>query len=117
MDLHDYIQQSADDVDFKSIGKMLVDTRDNVIDHFSLNGEVMDVTKLPRNIHEYEQMHNTMLKEFNNLPAELKVLFQDDFNLFANAWKSGKIGSILDAHYKNVASTTDTSKTDESEVK
>lgn len=91
MDLHDYIQQSADDVDFKSIGKMLVDTRDNVIDHFSLNGEVMDVTKLPRNIHEYEQMHNTMLKEFNNLPAELKVLFQDDFNLFANAWKSGKL--------------------------
>lgn len=111
MDIQDFIQQSADDVDFKAIGKMLVDTRDNVAGHFNLEGEIMDVTKLPRNIHEYEALHNKMLAEFEGLPAGVKSLFNNDFNLFSSAWKSGTIGSTLDTYYKSLsapASPTDT---------
>lgn len=96
MDMQDYIQQSADDVDFKQIGKMLVDTKANAIDHFTYDGEVFDVTKLPRNIHEYEAQHNKMLQEFDNIDPGVKALFGNDFDQFANAWRSGSLGQILD---------------------
>ncbi len=103
IDILDYIQQSADDVDFKSIGKMLVDTRDNVIDHFQMEGETFDVTRLPRNIHEYEALHNKMLAEFDKLPADMKALFGNDFGQFSKSWQTGTIGSVLDTYYKGVA--------------
>lgn len=100
MDLQDYIQQSADDVDFKAIGKMLVDTRDNVISHFDLNGEVMDVTKMPRSIQEYEAIHNNMLKEFDAIDPGIKSLFGNDFEQFAKAWRNGSLPTILDNYQK-----------------
>ena len=108
VDIQDMIQSYADDVDFKSIGKMLVDTRDNVVSHFSLNGEVMDITGLPRNIHEYEAMHNKMKAEYEKLPEDLKTLF-GSFDSFSTSWQDGRIGSIIDTSYKShVQSTTDT---------
>lgn len=100
IDLQEYIQQSADDVDFKAIGKMLVDTRDNVVDHFNLNGEEMDITRVPRNIHEYEALHNKMKASFEGLDPDVKRLFQDDFDLFRSAWTNGSIEHILNTASK-----------------
>lgn len=99
----DMIQSYSDDVDFKAIGKMLVDTRDNVVSHFDLNGEVMDVTGLPRNIHEYEALHNKMKSEYEKLPDDLKTLFNNDFDQFSKSWKTGQIGSVMDTYYKSLA--------------
>lgn len=95
IDLKEYIQQNADSVDFAAIGKMLVDTRDNVIDHFSIGGEVFDQTALPRNIHEYEALHNKMKSSFEGLSPEVKSLFGDDFGVFAKVWQSGNIKKVL----------------------
>lgn len=103
MDLADFIQASADDVDFKSIGKMLVDTRDNVIDHFKMEGETLDITALPRNIHEYELLHNKMKANFDGLPSDMKVLFQNDFEIFSRAWKNGSITQVLSKYYAKPA--------------
>lgn len=99
------IQSYADDIDFKAIGKMLVDTRDNVVSHFDLNGEVMDVTGLPRNIHEYEALHNRMKNEYEKLPSDLKTLFNNDFDQFSKSWKTGQIGTVLDTYYKSLNQT------------
>ena len=102
MDIKDFIQQSANDVDFKSIGKMLVDTRDNVISHFTDNkGVTLDITKLPRDIHEYELLHNKMLKSFDGLDPEVKNLFQNDFELFAKSWRNGSIKGVFDTYNKS----------------
>lgn len=104
VDLQDFIQQSADDVDFKAIGKMLVDTKANVIDHFvSRDGEVVDVTGMPRNVHEFEALHNKLRKEFDALPADMKILFDNDFNLFSSAYRKGTIGTTLDTYFKSKA--------------
>ena len=102
IDIQDMIQAYADDVDFKAIGKMLVDTRDNVKSHFTdMNGEVMDVTGLPRNIHEYEALHNKMKSSFEALPDEVKVLFNNDLDVFKTAWQSGSLGSIFETYEKS----------------
>lgn len=103
VNVQDLIQAYADDVDFKAIGKMLVDTRDNVRSHFSLDGEEMDITNLPRNIHEYEALHNKMTAEYEKLPQDLKALFNNDFSVFSSSWQSGKIGSVLDTYYKSLS--------------
>ena len=95
-DWFDYIQASADDVDFKSIGKMLVDNRNNVVSHFiSKDGEVFDATGLPRNIHEVNALHNKMMDSFNNLDPEIKVLFNNDFEVFRKAYKHGNLAAML----------------------
>lgn len=92
INVQDMIQQSADDVDFKSIGKMLVDNRDNVVSHFDANGErVVDTTLMPRNIHEYEALHNKMKASFDGLPDDIKVLFGNDFDSFRTAYLNGTI--------------------------
>lgn len=100
-DLDAMIQSYADDVDFKAIGQMLVDTRDNVRGHFDLNGETMDVTGLPRNIHEMQALHNKMRDEFYKLPDDMKALFGNDFGSFSSSWQSGQIGSVLDTYYRS----------------
>lgn len=105
VNVQDMIQSYADDVDFKSIGKMLVDTRDNVVSHFDMNGEIQDVTGLPRNIHEYEALHNKMKAEYEKLPPELKNLFNNDFGSFTQSWRSGNIGKVLDTYYKSIQKT------------
>lgn len=90
INIQDIIQQSADDVDFKSIGKMLVDNRDNVLSHFDATGErVIDTTLMPRNIHEYEALHNKMKASFEGLPADVKALFGNDFDSFRTAYLNG----------------------------
>lgn len=98
VDVQDLIQAYADDIDFKAIGKMLVDTRDNVKSHFDLNGEIMDMTGLPRNIHEYEALHNKMKAEFEKLPTDQKALFNDSFDNFRTAWSGGTLETILKAY-------------------
>ena len=101
VNLQDMIQQSADDIDFKAIGKMLVDTRENVISHFNADGErVVDTTLMPRNIHEYEALHNKMVASFDALPADVKALFGNSFDSFKQAYLSGTIGSTLDTYAK-----------------
>lgn len=101
MDLHDYIQQSANDVDFKSIGKMLVDTRDNVASHFTDDkGQELDITRLPRNIHEYEALNNKMRKSFDELDPDVKRLFADDFDVFSKSWRNGSIKGVFDTYNK-----------------
>lgn len=102
VNIQDMIQAYADDVDFKAIGKMLVDTRDNVKSHFTdMNGEIMDITGLPRNIHEYEALHNKMKTSFDGLPDEVKVLFNNDLDIFKTAWQSGNLGSIFETYNKS----------------
>lgn len=101
VNIEEMIQSYADDVDFKSIGKMLVDTRDNVVSHFELNGEEMDVTGLPRNIHEFEALHNKIKSEFEKLPDDMKALFGNSVDQFSVSWRSGQIGSVIDTYYKS----------------
>lgn len=103
IDIDAYIQQAADDVDFKALGQMIVDSRDNVVSHFQMEGEVLDVTKLPRNIEEYQALYVKMQDEFNKLPVEMKALFGNDINQFRTCWMNGSIGSILDGYYKGIA--------------
>ena len=116
VNIQEMIQSYADDVDFAALGKMLVANKENVVDHFDLNGEVQDVTGLPRNIHEYEALHNKMKAEFEKLPQDMRNLF-GSFDNFSNAWRNGTIGGVLDTYYKSLQKTPDIKKTDESEVK
>lgn len=109
INIFEYIQQAADDVDFKALGQMIVDSRDNVVSHFQMEGQVLDVTKLPRNIEEYESLYNKMSDEFNKLPADMKALFGNDINQFRSAWMSGSIGGILDGYYKGISNTPESS--------
>ena len=107
VNVQDLIQSYADDVDFKAIGKMLVDTRDNVVSHFTdCNGEIIDVTGQPRNIHEFEALHNKMKAKFEELPDGLKELFGNDFNQFAKSYREGTIGSIFETYSKSIAEPT-----------
>lgn len=102
MDQQEYIQQSADDVDFKAIGKMLVDNRDNVITHFTSDtGEIIDVTGQPRNIHEYNNLQNKMREEFEAMPTDIKALFANDFDTFSKSYRNGTLGSTLETYYKS----------------
>lgn len=102
-DLHEYIQASADDVDFKSIGKMLVDNRNNVVSHFvSKDGEVFDQTGLPRNIHEVNALHNKMKASFDGLDPEIKKIFNDDFEVFRSAYKKGNLAAMLQPKQETV---------------
>lgn len=120
MDIVDFIQQSANDVDFKAIGKMLVDTRDNVASHFQDDkGQTLDITRLPRNIHEYEALNNKMKKSFDDLDPDVKRLFADDFDVFAKSWRNGSIKGVFDTYNKaKVSAAAVESKTpSESEVK
>lgn len=117
VDLQAYIQASADDVDFKAIGKMLVDNRDNVLSHFELEGETMDITGLPRNIHEYEALHNKMLKSYEGLPSDIKALFSNDFDVFASSWKNGTIGTVLNNYYTSQSQKADVKTDENGEVK
>lgn len=103
VNIHDLIQSYADDVDFKSIGKMLVDTRDNVVSHFTdVNGEIVDVTGQPRNIHEYEALHNKMKKQFEELPEDLRNLFGGSFDGYRKAYSDGTMGSIFETYAKSL---------------
>lgn len=104
IDIFAYIQEAANDVDFKALGAMLVDARNNVLSHFEIEGETLDITGLPRNIQEYESLYNKMNDEFNKLPAELKALFGNDIAHFRSCWMNGSIANILDAYYKSVTS-------------
>lgn len=99
VNIDDFIQQSADTVDFKAIGQMLVDTRDNVVSHFSsVEGETIDLTGQPRNIHEFEALHNKIKSSYENYPDELKALF-GSYEGFVTAYKSGTVGKIIENHY------------------
>lgn len=101
MDLDEYIQQSANDVDFKAMGKMLVDTRSNVISHFDVDGELLDVTGLPRDVREYEKLYNKITKEFGELPDGVRELFGNDVAQFRQAWLNGSLGSIIGNYYQS----------------
>lgn len=108
VDVQAMIQSYADDVDFKAIGKMLVDTRDNVVSHFTdVNGEVVDVTGLPRNIHEYEALHNKMKQKYEELPEGLKTLF-GSFEGYKSAYNSGKMNDILNTYVKSLQPVPET---------
>lgn len=86
--IQDLIQSFADDIDFKNIGKMLVDTRDNVVSHFTdQNGEIVDVTGSPRDIHEFNALQNKMIEQFNALPEDIRVLFGNDFTNFRKSYE------------------------------
>lgn len=100
IDIDEYIQQSKDSVDFAAMGKMLLNTKDNVIDHFSINGEVFDQTALPRNIHEYEALHNKMKTSFEGLTPDIKAIFGNDFAVFAKVYQSGNIKKALAGAFK-----------------
>ena len=103
IDVHEMIQAYSDDVDFKAIGKMLVDTRDNVKSHFTdINGEVIDVTGQPRNIHEYEALHDKMMSQFDALPADLKALFGGSFDGYRKAYADGSMVSIFETYGKSL---------------
>ena len=101
--LQDYIQQSKDDVDFKSIGKMLVDNRENVISHFDMNGEIVDVTGHPRDIHELNDLEVKMRNSFKSLEPDLQAQFDNDFDIFASNYKSGRLSSIIQNYYDKKA--------------
>lgn len=109
INVDDMIQQYADDVDFVQLGKMLVANKENVVDHFALNGEVQDVTGLPRNIHEYEYLHNKIKEEYEKMPDELKNLF-GSFEGFRSSWTSGTIGGVLDTYYKSLQAPVEEKK-------
>ena len=101
INVDEMIQSYKDDVDFAALGKMLVTNKENVIDHFALNGEIQDVTGLPRNIHEYEALYNKMKEEYEKIPEELKSMF-GSFDGFSEAWRSNRIGSMIDTYYKSI---------------
>lgn len=98
MDVQDFIQQSVDDVDFKAIGKMLVDNRDNVISHFEGDDRIIDTTLQPRNVHEFQALHNKMKASFEGLPDDIKALFGNDFQTFAKAYQSGTMKQTFDTY-------------------
>lgn len=100
-DFQDYIQASADDVDFNAIGKMLVDTTQNVVGHFKVEGKTFDMTGVPRNIHEFDALHNKIKAEFDGFPVDIKNLFGNKVEDFKRAYLNGSIGSIMDAYYKS----------------
>ncbi len=110
IDLQEFIQQSANDVDFKTLGKMLVDTRLNIIGHFEVDGEVFDQTALPRDVREYETLYNKIKGEFDSLPVGIKELFGNDLGQFKNAWMNGSIGTILNTYYQSQVSPTTENK-------
>lgn len=101
--IDEFIQQSADTVDFKAIGQMLVDTRDNVVSHFSsVEGETIDITGQPRNIHEYADLQAKIKSSFESYPEELKVLF-GSFEGFSRAYRNGSVGQVIDSYYKSLS--------------
>lgn len=107
----DFIQESRDSVDFKSLGKMLIDNKANIVDHFiSKDGEVIDITGQPRDIHEASRMYNELHESFDNLPLEIKALFENDFDTFRASYKAGTLGSKIDAYYKSITPVVPTTE-------
>ena len=103
-DFHAFIQEGRDSVDFNSLGKILVDTKANIIDHFvSKDGEVVDITGTPRNIHEASKLFNDLKDNFDALPKELKALFDDSFNSFSISYRNGTLGSKFKSFYDSLA--------------
>lgn len=114
INIQDMIQQSADDVDFKAIGKMLVDNRDNVISHFNQDGDrIIDTTLMPRNIHEYEALYNKMKASFDSLPDDVKALFGNSFDTFAGAYKAGTLKATFETYANSQTPTGDVPPTGE----
>lgn len=104
VDVQDFIDASADDIDFKALGNVLVGTGGDVRHHFFSDAPITDVTQLPRNIHELSAMHNKLKKEFDQLPDGLRFLFNDDYESFIKAGKDGSIGQIFGDYYQAQAS-------------
>lgn len=103
MDLYAYVQEGRDQVDFSSLGKMLVDTKANIVDHFvSKDGQVIDITGQPRNIHEAVKLMSDLQDSFDQLPTELKALFDNDFDSFRASYKAGTIGSKFESYYSSL---------------
>lgn len=100
-DIQEFIQMSADDVDFSAIGKMLVDTKKNVVDHFTTkDGKVLDLTGQPRNIHEYAAMHNKLTESYNALPDDIRGLF-GSFDSFRAAYINGSMKNVLTTYVES----------------
>lgn len=102
-DFHDFIQEGRDNVDFKSLGEILVDSKKNIIDHFvDKDGQIVDVTGQPRNIHEANKLYNDLRESFNSLPDGLKALFDNDFETFRGSYNAGTMGSKIEGYYKSL---------------
>lgn len=98
MDFQEYIQQSKDDVDFITLGKTLVQYRENVAAHFVADGKDISLIDLPRNLREYDVMYSKMKKSFEALPDDVRSLFNNDLQVFADQLKSGSLQGTLDTY-------------------
>ena len=111
INVQDMIQSFADDVDFKAIGKMLLSAQDNVVGSFVKDGKTVDVTGMPRNVHEYNSLITKIKGQFDALDPEIKGLF-GDFDTFQRAYVNGSMKSIFETYVKSK-----TVKPEESEAK
>lgn len=112
MDFQDYIQQSKDDVDFITLGKALIAHRENVSSHFKADGKDISLVDTPRNLGEYDVMYGKMKANFNALPKDVRNLFNDDLNVFADAWIKGSLKGTLDTYQKSLAKPTEPIQTE-----
>lgn len=102
-DFQDYIQQSKDDLDLALLGKALVAHKDNIQAHFRTEGKDIDLTGLPRDLREYDELTNKMIGEFKQLPKDLRDLFGDDFKQYRKAWEKGTMRGVLETYVKSKA--------------
>ena len=100
VDIDDFIQESADDIDFKSLGRALIGQGErDVRHHFFSDEPIVDASQLPHNIHELSAMHNKLKKEFDALPEGLQALFENDYEKFIAAGKNGTVGQTIQDYY------------------
>lgn len=102
IDLDDFIQQSADDIDFKALGTALIGadaSLDGVNARFRTDAPLVDISGLPKDVHQLSAMHNKLKQDFDNLPADLQNLFDNDYSLFIDAARKGTIGKTINDYY------------------
>lgn len=78
----------------------------NTIFERALNGDMsvlnvknpyyMDTTVFPKNVNELNSLANKSKEGFENLPSDIKLLWNDDYNLFFNSVLDGSVSSTIE---------------------
>ena len=92
-DVQDYIQASFEDTLIYNVLARVASGDTSLLNQVA--GEYLDLTDLPKNIHEASRLVNQSEQFFSSLPADVRKEFHNDFHEFLAAAGTGRAEEVL----------------------